>query len=118
MAWVLQTQQGEEDVVTALADHSYTYLCVGLQFGVSVPVVPLWDDRTHNTLAILTPASLAPWLEAELTVVADPFDRDSESASGFAVAVVAIVAIAHYYRLGHRDNATVGGHHCPRDWVM
>ena len=90
MAWVLQTQLGEEDVVTALADHSYTYLCVGLQFGVSIPIVPLWDDALHNTLAILAPASLAPWLEAELAVVADIHNRDAEASWGFSVAVAAI----------------------------
>ena len=79
MAWVVQTPLGEEEVTTAFADPGYAQLALVLPSGVAVPAVPLWEDTGNGTLAILVPASLAPWLEAELVVVASQEDPTQEA---------------------------------------
>ena len=91
MAWVVQTVLGEEEVTTALADPCYSQLALVLPSAVAVPVVPLWEDTGNGTLAVLVPAALAPWLEAELVVVASADDQANEAASGFCVAACAVV---------------------------
>ena len=91
MAWIVQTLEGEEPVITALTDSSYTRLCLTLQSEVQVPVVPLWEDLNLNCIAFAVPAELIPWIEPHLSVVQEDGDCYTEAQDGFCVAVAVVV---------------------------